>query len=95
MADRNERPARLVRIQKVATVLQKSRRTIERMITKGQLPKPVRLSSNSVAFSLDELIAWWRKSSEHPAAEFERLGARLLYAGESARKGSGGGEMGG
>jgi hypothetical protein len=54
-------------------LLQKSRRTVERMITRGELPKPIKLTAGSVAFPLEELVAWWRIRSDKIAFEFESL----------------------
>jgi predicted DNA-binding transcriptional regulator AlpA len=68
-----QRPARVVGIKEVAAVLQKSRRTIERMITRGDLPQPVKPTPNSTVFPLEDLIPWAKKKGDTLAAEFERL----------------------
>jgi predicted DNA-binding transcriptional regulator AlpA len=67
------RPARFVRKPEVARVLQVSIKTVDRMIRRGELPKPVNLTNGSVTFPLEELVAWWRVRSDKIAFEFESL----------------------
>jgi predicted DNA-binding transcriptional regulator AlpA len=74
MTDCNgRRPARFVRKPEVARVLQKTVKTVDRMIRRGELPKPVKLTNGSVIFPLEELVAWWRVRSDKLAFEFENL----------------------
>jgi predicted DNA-binding transcriptional regulator AlpA len=67
------RPARFVRKPEVARVLQVSIKTVDRMVRRGELPKPTKLTNGSVIFPLEELVAWWRIRSDKIAFEFENL----------------------
>jgi predicted DNA-binding transcriptional regulator AlpA len=73
MGEQSARPARLVKMDELAHVLGKKRRTIERWIAAGKFPAPVRLGANSVAFALDDLLRWARGKHEALNAELERL----------------------
>jgi predicted DNA-binding transcriptional regulator AlpA len=53
----------------VAKVLERSRKTVERMITDGRLPKPDKLTNGSLVWPLDALVEWFRPTSPHLAAE--------------------------
>ncbi len=64
-APRGARPRRMLTEKQVLEIVPVSRRSLYRMLKRGEFPKPVYTSPNRMFWFEDEVIAWQNALDEH------------------------------